>query len=325
MAAVGRMAGVSQVTVSRALSHPDKVSPDALRRIRAAIEATGFVPNALAGALASQRSKLISALVPSLTNIVYASFVATFSDQLRRQGYQVLLSETGFAPEDEEALIATHLSRRPDAMLLTGIHHTPQARRLLLGADVPVVEVWDITDNPIDMCVGFHHAAAGRAVADFLYELGYERAATLTAGDARARRRQAAFASAFAGLSGNRVADANTGGPASIGAGRRALAELIDTKGFTGGAVFCSSDLLAQGVLVEAQARGLSVPGDLAVVGFGDQDFAADLAPALTTVQIDRTQLGRVAADALLGRIAGDAPQKPVVDLGFTILRRVSA
>ena len=218
MAAVGRLAGVSQVTVSRALSHPEKVSPDTLKRIRDAIEVTGFVPNALAGALASKRSNLISALIPSLTNIVYSSFVATFSDSLRQHGYQVLLSETGFDPQDEAALITTHLSRRPDAMLLTGIHHTAQARRQLLGADIPVVEVWDITDSPIDMCVGFNHVEAGRAVAAYLHDLGIRQAATITARDERAVRRQTAFADRFAALSGRPVPDANTEGPASIGA-----------------------------------------------------------------------------------------------------------
>ncbi|KMK65216.1 LacI family DNA-binding transcriptional regulator [Puniceibacterium sp. IMCC21224] len=324
MAAVGRMAGVSQVTVSRALSHPGKVSPDTLRRIRDAIEATGFVPNALAGALASKRSNLITALIPSLTNIVYSSFVATFSEHMRSHGYQVLLSETGFDAQAEEALIATHLSRRPDAMLLTGIHHSAQARRLLLGADIPVVEVWDVTDSPIDMCVGFNHAEAGRAVAEYLHGLGHRCAGTITASDARAVRRQVAFADRFFQLSGCRVEDSNTGGPASIGAGRKALTDLIETRGFSSGAIFCSSDLLAHGVMIEARARGLSVPGDVSVVGFGDQDFARDLDPPLSTVRIDRLRLGDVAADALLCRIAGGTPEKSVVDLGFEIIRRAT-
>lgn len=329
MADIGRLAGVSQVTVSRALSHPDKVSPDTLRRIREAIEATGFVPNALAGALASKRSKLITALIPSLTNIVYSSFIATFSAHLRGHGYQILLSETGFNAEAEEALIVTHLSRRPDAMLLTGIHHSAQARKSLLGAGIPVVEVWDVTDSPIDMCVGFNHVEAGRAVADHLHQQGHAQAATITAKDERALRRQSAFATKFEQLSGNAVADSNTGGPASIGAGRRALSDLINTQGFCRGAVFCSSDLLAHGVLIEARARGLSVPGDLSVMGFGDQDFARDLEPALTTVAIDRVKLGNVAADALLSRLGenaiGAAPSNPVFDIGFEIVRRVSA
>ena len=325
MAAVGRMAGVSQVTVSRALSHPDKVSPETLRRINEAIKMTGFVPNALAGALASKKSRLISALIPSLTNVVYSSFITAFSEKFREHGYQILLSETGFEQSAEEALISTHLSRRPDAILLTGIHHSAQARRMLMGAGIPIVEVWDITDSPVEMCVGFDHVEAGHRAADFLFDQGNVQAATITAQDERARRRQAAFSEQFTRRGGAIVGDANTGGPASIRAGRQALTHLIEQHGLTSGAIFCSSDLLAQGALIEAQARGISVPDELAIMGFGDQDYAQDLEPALTTVAIDRTRLGCEAADALLARIDETGQPVAVNNIGFKIVKRASA
>lgn len=324
MATVGRMAGVSQVTVSRALSDPTKVSADTLHRIREAIELTGFVPNAIAGALASRRSNLVTALIPSLTNIVYSSFITTFSDRLRANGYQILLSETGFAPEDEQALIFAHLSRRPDAMLLTGIRHTAETRRMLLGAGIPVVEVWDISDSPIDICVGFNHAAAGRAVAEELRKAGHDRAATVSANDERARRRQEAFAARFEALGGEPVLDIDVGGPASIHGGRSALAGIVGDGLPDRLAIFCSSDLLAHGVMIEAQARGIAIPERLSVVGFGDQDYAGDLEPALSSVRVDRTELGHAAADALLDRLAGREVGRNVIDLGFDIVRRAS-
>lgn len=324
MAAVGRMAGVSQVTVSRALSDPSKVSPDALRRIREAIEVTGFVPNAIAGALASNKSRLVTALIPSITNIVYSSFVRSFSERIRNAGYQILLSETGFDPAEEEALIAAHLSRRPDAMLLTGIHHSAQARRLLLGADIPVVEVWDLTSSPIDLCVGFSHADAARNVADFAREKGYMRAATVTAADERAERRRDAFSTRFEALGGQPVARADIGGAARFGAGRSALRHLMDDLGFSRGVIFCSSDVLAHGVLVEAQVRGLDVPGEIAVIGFGDQEFAADVYPALTTVRVDRDALGTRAAEQVLARLDQSGSIDAVTDVGFEIQQRES-
>lgn len=325
MAAVGRMAGVSQVTVSRAFSDPSKVSPDTLRRIQEAIEATGFVPNAIAGALASSRSRLVTALVPSITNIVYSSMIQAFSQGMRPEGYQILLSETGFDPAEEERLIAAHLSRRPDAMLLTGIHHTPQARKMLLGAAIPVVEVWDLTQSPIDLCVGFSHAEAGRAVADFATDAGYSRAGTVSAGDERAQLRKAAFSDRFRQRAGTPVAGVDFEAQASMGRGREGFARLMDEQGFGAGVIFCSSDLLAQGVITEARARGLNVPGDIAVIGFGDQDFARDIEPALTSVRVDRDRLGRHAARAVLARLDGRVPQTPVTDLGFEIVRRASA
>lgn len=325
MEAVGRMAGVSQVTVSRALSDPSKVSAETLRKINEAIAATGFVPNAIAGALASSRSKLITALVPSITNIIYASMIRAFSQRMRHAGYQILLSETGFSPEDEETTIAAHLSRRPDAILLTGIHHSPQAKRMLLASGLPVVEVWDFTDSPIDIVVGFRHVETGRAGAEFAVAQGYRQAATISAGDERALRRKDAFAERFRDLTGATVNEVNFGAPASLANGRNGLARLADQQGFRGGIVFCSSDLLAHGVLIEAATRGLRVPEDVAVLGFGDQDFAAQVDPPISTIRVDREAFGRAAADALLARLEGGSTDSPAIDLGFEIIRRGSA
>ncbi|WP_233545087.1 LacI family DNA-binding transcriptional regulator [Pseudooceanicola sediminis] len=325
METVGRLAGVSQVTVSRALSDPSKVSPKTLAKIREAIEMTGFVPNALAGALASSRSKLISALVPSIRNVVYSGMVQSFSAVMRDSGYQIMLSETGFEPEDEEKLIEAHLSRRPDAMMLTGIHHSAQARRMLLGADIPVVEVWDITDSPIDVCVGFSHTETGRAVADFAYAQGYRQAGCVSAGDERARRRMRAFSERFTRLAGGEIPVAQFESQASLERGRQGLAQLMDGQGFTGGVVFCSSDLLAHGVLVEARTRGLDVPGQVAVIGFGDQDFSAFVSPAITTVRVDMSAFGQSAARAVLERIEAQGGTQSVIDLGFEIVARESS
>lgn len=325
MATVGRLAGVSQVTVSRALSDPSKVSPETLARIREAIEVTGFVPNAIAGALASRKSMLISALVPSITNVIYTMMIRAFSERMRERGYQILLSETGFTPEDEEKAIIMHLSRQPDAMMLTGIHHSAAARRALLGARVPVVELWDITESPIDICVGFSHGDTGRAVADFAVENGYGRAALIHAGDERALRRMRAFTDRFKGRTGQMPVEINLNAPASFGMGRQGLSRLLDQTGFEGGLIHCSSDLLAHGVIAEARSRGLRVPQDIAVVGFADQEFAAHVEPGITTVRVDRQMLGQRAADALLARIRGEAPDQFVYDLGFEILRRGSA
>tara|TARA_R110002020_G_scaffold47707_29_gene135900 strand:+ start:934 stop:1965 length:1032 start_codon:yes stop_codon:yes gene_type:complete len=325
MAEVGRLAGVSQVTVSRALSTPGKVSPETLRRIQDAIARTGYVPNAVAGALASSKSNLIAALVPSVTNIVYSSMLHAFSDIMWGHGYQIMLSETGFDLEREEKAIATHLSRRPDALLLTGTRHSAGARRMLLNAAIPVVEVWDISDTPIDCCVGFSHVEAGRAAADFAAQAGYRNAATITAGDERAVRRRDAFSAGFEKSTGRSVQGVDFSASATLGLGRQALGVLLDQGLEPNSVIFCSSDQFAHGVLVEAMARGLSVPKDVAVIGFGDQEFAAMTEPALTSVRIDRQVLGQVAANALVDRFSSEPGTSMVHDVGFEIIRRQSA
>lgn len=325
MADVGRLAGVSQVTVSRALSAPDKVSSQTLKRIHDAIARTGYVPNAVAGALASNKSNLIAALVPSVTNIVYASTLHAFSEIMWGHGYQIMLSETGFDLDREERAIATHLSRRPDAILLTGKHHSAGARRMLHNAGIPVVEVWDISDTPVDCCVGFSHAEAGAAAADFAVEAGYLNATTITAGDERAVRRRDAFATRFAKRTGSRVERVDFDISASLGLGRQALTQLLARDLLPRSVVFCSSDQFAQGVLIEANKRGLSIPGELAVIGFGDQEFASSTEPALTSVRIDRQVLGQVAANALVDRFASSDTLQAIHDIGFEIVRRGSA
>ena len=325
METVGRMAGVSQVTVSRALSDPSKVSAKTLRKIQEAIEATGFVPNAIAGALASNKSKLITALVPSITNIVYSSMIRAFSLRMREAGYQILLSETGFGAKDEEAAIAAHLSRRPDAILLTGIYHSAHARRMLLASGLPIVEVWDYTETPIDICVGFKHADTGHAAADFAIEKGYARAATISAGDERAIRRKEAFKARFTGKTGTDVAEVDFSSNATLAMGREGLSRLVDQDNFKSGVIFCSSDILAHGVIIESLARGLRVPQDIAVIGFGDQEFAADVEPPITTIKVDREAFGRSAAEALLTRLAGRSNDLSAIDLGFDVVRRQSA
>lgn len=325
MEMVGRIAGVSQVTVSRALRDPSKVSPPTLKRINDAIAVTGFVPNALAGALASRRSKLISTLVPSITNITYSSMVKTFGDEMRAHGYQIMLSECGFDADEEEEVITTHLSRRPDAIMLVGTRHTANARRMLLAAGIPVVEVWDITQSPVDLCIGFSHYEAGRAAARFAIDAGYKRAACATASDERALRRKDAFRAEFFAVAGTPVPEACVESEASLEMGRSALTKLIDVDGFRSGLVHCSSDLIAHGVLVEAHARGLAVPDDIGVVGFGDQAFAPHTTPSLTSFRVDRSALGASAARAILGRLGDGTPTQSVTDIGFEIVRRESA
>ena len=325
MAEVGRLAGVSQVTVSRALSSPSKVAPETLQRIEDAVARTGYLPNAVAGALASSKSRLIAALVPSVTNIIYSSMLHAFSDIMWGHGYQIMLSETGFDLNREEKAIAAHLSRRPDAILLTGVRHSTGARRMLLNARIPVVEVWDISDTPIDCCVGFSHVEAGIMAADFAADAGYLNASTITAGDERAVRRRDAFLARFGKRKGTEGDGVDFDAPASLGLGRQALAQLLE-KGMSKGTVlFCSSDQFAQGVLVEAAARGLSVPENVAVIGFGDQEFAPQTEPALTSIRIDRQILGQVAANALVDRFAALPSLSAVHDVGFELVRRRSA
>ncbi len=318
---VAKLAGVSPITVSRTLNQPDKVAPETLEKVRKVIRLTGYVPNLLAGGLASRRSRLIAAIVPFIANSVYAETIKHFSEKIRDAGYQVLLGEGGYSEEQEESLVSAILRSRPDGVFLTGIHHSFQTRRLLMAARIPVVETWDITPTPLDVVVGFSHQNIGRAVAEYLVARKYERIGILTGDDHRAGLRQQAFVATLEenGLTGVSISTVPV--PTSFFLGRVGMARLLD-GGFIDGAVFCSSDTLAQGALAEIQSRGLSVPGQVALVGFGDQAYAAYTFPPLTTIKFDRARIGRTAAEALLARFHGEPFEQKIVDVGFELIER---
>ncbi|MDR3439526.1 LacI family DNA-binding transcriptional regulator [Telmatospirillum sp.] len=320
---MAELAGVSSMTVSRVLNRPETVAPETVETVRKAIARTGYVPNLLAGALATTRTKLVAAIVPTISGSIFAACIQSLTDRLEVAGYQMLLGLSGYPAAREEGLLNAILSRRPDALFLTGTTHSAQSRRRLRGAKIPIVETWDLSAKPIDMAVGFSHQRVGRDAAQFLFKKGYRRFAAIGAEDERAKIRWKSYLAALTELGVDDVASITTPAPTNLWMGRDGLSKLI-ADGFTHGAVFCSSDALAHGVLVEAQARGLSVPGDIAVIGFGDLDFAAFTVPALTTVRIDRFAVGRLAAEAILSRLAGEPVAEKVIDVGFQIIERES-
>jgi LacI family gluconate utilization system Gnt-I transcriptional repressor len=321
---VARLAGVSAITISRALNTPDRVSPDTLERVRAAVARTGYVPNLLAGALASNRTRLVAALIPTIAGSVFLETVQALTDTLAAKNYQLMLGQSGYAGSREDALIDAIVGRRPDGIVLTGIMHSAQGRRRLLASGIPVVETWDLTPTPIDMLVGFSHEKVGAQAADWLHARGYRHPAIVTAGDARASLRRAGFEARLRELGVRRIPACVVESPSTLGNGRAGLLDVLATEARVD-AIFCSSDVLAHGAIIEAQAQGLAVPGELAVMGFGNLGFSADTHPALTTVHIAGAAIGTQAANFIIDRVEGRDPGPRVRDIGFSIVERASA
>jgi LacI family gluconate utilization system Gnt-I transcriptional repressor len=321
---VARLAGVAPITASRALSKPSQVSADVLRKVTEAVSRTGYVRNVLAGGLASARSRLVAAVVPTISGPVFQQTVQALTDALAQEGYQLMLGQSGYVDSREDALLDAIVGRRPDGIVLTGIMHSAEGRKRLMAAGIPVVETWDLTPTPLDMLVGFSHAEVGHAVARFLCAKGRRSLAVVAGDDERSIRRLAAFRETARDAGLGEVPVIHVPAPTTLKSGRVALGELLSRSPDVD-AVFCSSDLLALGVMTEAQARAIAVPGRLAVVGFGDLEFSADLHPALTTVRIDGTAIGRQAAQFIVDRAEGLEIAQRVVDVGFSIVERESA
>ena len=193
LADVAKVAGVSAITASRALNTPNRVSQGAQKRVRDAVERTGYVPNMVAGGLASSRSRLVAALVPTIAGPVFLETVQALTEALAESGYQLMLGQSGYGGAREDALLDAIIGRRPDGIVLTGIMHSAEGRRRLLAAGIPVVETWDLTPTPIDMLVGFSHEKVGHAVAEYLFAQGRRKLAIVTADDHRAGLRRKGF------------------------------------------------------------------------------------------------------------------------------------
>jgi LacI family gluconate utilization system Gnt-I transcriptional repressor len=320
---VAKLAGVAPITASRALNTPDQVSAEVLKKVGDAIARTGYVPNLLAGGLASTRSRLVAAVVPTISGPVFLETIQSLTESLAERGYQLMLGQSGYAGSREDALLEAIIGRRPDGIVLTGIMHSAEGRRRLLASGIPVVETWDLTPTPIDMLVGFSHVDVGRAVAQFLFDKGRRRFGAVAGDDERAIRRLDTFKAAARALGLPEVSAAIVPAPTTLKRGREALAVLVPASREID-AVFCSSDLLALGVMTEARVMGLQVPKKLAVVGFGDLEFAADLDPSLTTVHIKSAAIGRQAAQFIVDRAEGRKVDQRVVDIGFSIVERRS-
>ena len=320
---VAKLAGVSVITASRALNTPNLVSGDAQARVREAVARTGYVPNLLAGGLASSRSRLVAALVPTIAGPIFLETIQALTDELEGAGFQLMLGQAGYANSREDALIDAIVGRRPDGIVLTGILHSPEGRKRLASSGIPVVETWDLTPTPIDMLVGFSHERVGEAVAERIAAGRRKRPAIITADDQRAGLRRAGFERRLAALGLPAPPVLTVPAPSSLGNGRAALAELFQRAPRTD-AVFCSSDVLAQGVMTEAHARGIAMPKSLGVIGFGDLAFAAHTHPALTTVRVDGDAIGRQAARFIIARVNDQDPGPRVRDIGFSIVERAS-
>ncbi|HEX3349612.1 MAG TPA: LacI family DNA-binding transcriptional regulator [Acetobacteraceae bacterium] len=323
---VAAAAGVAPMTVSRVLNTPERVSAATAARVRDAIDTLGYVPNLIAGGLSSRRSRMIAAIVPTIASPMFSEPVQSFTDVMGRAGYNVLLGLSGYG-EGEDALIRAVLSRRPDGLLLTGASHPPSVRKLLNDARVPVVEIWDNADAATDMLVGFDHAEVGATVADFFADCGHTHYAGIGARDPRAGLRRAGFLERVAARGGTLVAERVLSAPSTALDGRRAMAEIADGLP-PRTAIFCSSDLVAFGVITEARVRGLDVPGRVAVCGFGDFELSRASVPSITTVSVDGAAMGRLAAENLLGRLDGRAAGPPHghrVMVPFHIITRESS
>ncbi len=326
---VSDASGVSEMTVSRVLRNRGDVSEATRDKVLEAARRLGYVPNKIAGALASQRVNLVGVVVPSLSNLVFPEVLSGISAELEDTGLQPVFGVTNYSAEREEAVLYEMLSWRPSGVIVAGMEHTPNARAMLENAGIPIVEIMDVDGTPVDSVVGISHKRAGLEMARAIVKAGYGRIGflgTKMPDDHRARKRLEGFQAGLA-EAGVELSDQEfySGGSALLKG--REMTEAILTRSPDLDFLYYSNDMIGAGGLLYCLDKGIDVPGRLGLAGFNGVDLLEGLPRRLATMDSCRREIGRQAAQIIAGHghsdmIGGERIElEPTLEYGDTIRR----
>lgn len=318
---VARMAGVSLMTVSRAINTPDQVSPKTLELVKSAIRQCGYIPNRLAGGLSSQRTRQVAVLVPSLSNLVFADLLSGLGSVLEPSGMQMMVFNYHYRQAHMEEQIPHALSWAPEGLVVVGQIPSNISEMLRLR-HLPVVEAIELLEDPVDCNVGIAHDQAGAAMARYLIGLGYKKAALISATVSLAQRtkcRVDGFCSCFSEAGLEYPQHIHLQGRSSISEGKRAMHSIL-SQHERPEVIFCANDDLAFGAMIACQEAGFNVPDDIGIAGFNGLDIALECRPCISTVKVDRRSIGVTAGNLIMERISGGNVGKKI-DAGFTIFK----
>jgi LacI family gluconate utilization system Gnt-I transcriptional repressor len=321
---VSDAAGVSEMTVSRALRGRADVSERTRARVAEAARRLGYVPNRIAGGLASSRVNLVGVVVPSLSNLVFPDMLAGVEAGLEGTGLQPVVGTTGYDPDREERVLYQMLSWRPSGVIVAGLEHTDAARAMLSAAGIPVVEAMDVDGDPVDAAVGISHWRAGHGVGREIVARGHARVGVLGSGepgDHRARKRVEGLERALA-EAGLGVADRlDYRGGSGLATGRAMTAELLARTPDLD-FLFYTNDLTGAGGMLHALEAGLDLGGALGMAGFNAFPLLDGLPMRLATVDSRRREAGRIAARIVAGTHDWPPGGDRRVELAHTFLPR---
>ena len=322
---VARAAGVSTATVSRCLNEPKKVSQNTLERVLAAVEVLNYAPNFGARAIAANRTGTFGAIIPTMENAIFARGIEAFQSELLKNNTTMLVASSAYDPVLEMKLIRALVARGADGMLLIGTDRDPEIYEFLQSRNIPFIIAWAISGDPSHSFAGFDNRTASKELVKRAIGLGHRRFACISAKTAmndRARERVAGARQAIsdAGLDPATMPVVET--DYAIEKGAEAFNQIMEA-GHRPTLVICGNDVLGVGAIQAALARGMGVPSDVSVVGFDDIELSRVISPALTTVHVPHREMGRLAANALLGLIGN--PDEPVrITLETRIVERNS-
>ena len=327
---VSQASGVSEMTVSRVLRNRGDVSQNTRDKVLLVAKQLGYVPNKIAGALASQRVNLVAVIIPSLSNMVFPEVMTGISEVLETTDLQPVVGVTDYLPEKEERVLYEMLSWRPSGVIIAGLEHSETSAMMLKASGIPVVEIMDIDGSPVDAMVGISHRRAGREMAVSILKAGYRKIGFLGTKmplDHRARKRFEGFTEALA-KSGVEVTDQEfySGGSALV-KGREMTQELL-RRNPNLDFLYFSNDLIGAGGLLYLIEKGISIPSQIGLAGFNGVELLQGLPRQLATMDACRSEIGRKAAEMIVQKVNDPKTSfekvhelVPKIDFGDTLKR----
>jgi len=324
---VARRAGVSSITVSRALGNPDRVSARTRDHVRRIAEEMGYVTNRTASSLVSKCSWIVGAVVPTMANPIHSEALQGMADQLGPAGYQILLGTTGYSAAEEFRLVQTFIGHRVDALVLTGGDHLPATSELLHRSGVPTIETFEFIERPIDLNVGSSQRDAGHALALYLLSRGRRKLAFVghsDVDDTRISERRSGLAAACREHGAAEPHIYATASNPGSGGGGEIIGSILQQTPDVDAVVFAGHQI-AVGAIRHSADIGIDVPGRVAIAAFGESPMARWIRPSLTTVHFPVKEMGTETGRLILARLAGRTFENRSIRLGFEILARESA
>jgi len=328
---VSEASGVSEMTVSRVLRNRGDVSAATRDRVLEAAKKLGYVPNKIAGALASQRVNLVAVIIPSMSNMVFPEVMTGISHVLEETDLQPVVGVTDYSPEKEERVLYEMLSWRPSGVIIAGLEHSDAAQAMLQAAGIPVVEIMDVDGTPVDAMIGISHRRAGRVMAQEILKQGYRRIGFLGTKmplDHRARKRFEGLTEALA-KAGVEVADQEFYSGGSALAKGREMTEAMLARTPDLDFLYYSNDMIGAGGLLYLLEKGYDIPRQIGLAGFNGVELLQGLPRQLATMDACRADIGRMAAEVIV-KLTEDPEAEvdrrieltPRISHGDTLLRR---
>jgi LacI family gluconate utilization system Gnt-I transcriptional repressor len=298
--------------------------------VLAAAKELGYVPNKIAGSLASQRVNLVAVIIPSMSNMVFPEVMMGISEVLDQTDLQPVVGITHYKPGKEEQVLFEMLSWRPSGVIIAGLEHSDASRAMMKASGIPIVEIMDVDGTPVDSCVGISHRRAGRMMAEAIAKEGYKRIGFLGTKmpmDHRARKRFEGFTETLA-KHGIEIADQEFYDGGSALAKGREMTEAILSRTPDLDFLYYSNDMIGAGGLLHLREKGVDVPSDVGLAGFNGVELLQGLPAKLATMDACRLEIGRKAAEIIAVRYSAEAPQdpqiielEPIISAGGTLNR----